>query len=113
HVGLKLIAPPKFSPSAAARGILPLGFARKSTRLLRDLGEPLHKLLPISPAYICDRGIILARRCISTALCCNALVPLTDGDGKFADRKGINRNAVDRIFRRILVAPHSERTPWD
>ena len=50
HVRLKLIAPPKFSSGAATRGILPFGFARKPKQLLGDLGEPLHKLLCISPA---------------------------------------------------------------
>ena len=50
HVRLKLIAPPKFSSGAATRGILPFSFARKPKRLLGDLGEPLHKLLCISPA---------------------------------------------------------------
>ena len=89
HIRLKLVAPPKFSSSAATRGIFPFGFARKPERLSGDLRKPLHKLLCISPAQICDRGVILARRHISTALRRNACVPLTNSDGNLLIAKGL------------------------
>src|SRR5215469_7934720 len=50
HIRLKLIAPPKLSFSAATRSVLPFGFAREPEGLLRGLGEPIHKLLRVSPA---------------------------------------------------------------
>ena len=85
HRGLGLLAPPKLASSAPTGRILPFGFGRKPKRLLRDLGEPVHILLRISPAQICDRGIVVTRWFIATTLCRNACVPLADRDGKFAD----------------------------
>ena len=113
HTSLKLVAPPKFRPSTAARGVFPFGLTRKPERLLQDPRKPLDKLLRIGPAQICDRGVIFARCCIGTALRRNARVPLTNSDWEFADRKGLDRDAVDRLLGKIVVAAHRERTPRD
>ena len=113
HTSLKLVAPPKFRPSAPSRGVFPFGFARKPEWLLHDPREPLDKLLRIGPTQICDRGIIFARRCIGTSLRRNARVPFANSDWEFADRKGLDRDAVDRLLGKIVVAPHRERAPRD
>src|SRR5215469_11022440 len=100
---MSMIAPPIFRPSAPSRRILPFGLAWKPERLLCSLREPLYKLLRIVPAQICDRAIILAGRCIGTSLCRDTRVPLTNSDWEFADRKGLDRDVVDRLFGKIVV----------
>ena len=49
HRGQGQVAPPKLTSCSPTGRILPFGFGRKPKWLLRDLGEPFHKLLRIIP----------------------------------------------------------------
>jgi hypothetical protein len=108
--GDDLIAPPEFRVRIAARRVFPFRFAGKPIGFLRGLRQPARELLRVGPTHVGDRGVIIpgGDSVERASLGGDAVLPLSDGDGIFADGERLDRDAVDRLFRQIVVTAHGE-----